>query len=317
MSDYFLGVDGGQSGTTALIGDERGRIVGWATGGPCNHVAAPEARAKFLRVIGACVSQAAERAAIGPHPHFKAACFGMSGGPDDKAGLLTELIDAERRVVTHYAKIAWAGATEGEPGIIVIAGTGSIAYGENAHGETARAGGWGYVFGDEGGGFDIARQAVRAAMREQEGWGPRTALTPALVEFAGASDPNEALHRFYTADWPRSRVAELAMTVDRLAEEGDPVAGDILRQSAQQLALLAAAVRRQLWSDVAVNADPIRIAGIGGVFQSQRLLDRFRTLVSLAGNVDPAPPRHSPATGALILAYRASGLRDIKVRDAS
>ena len=88
----------------------------------------------------------------------------MSGGPDDKAGLLAELIGAERLVVTHDARIAWAGATEGEPGLVVIAGTGSIAYGENAQGESARAGGWGYIYGDEGGGFDIARQALRATL---------------------------------------------------------------------------------------------------------------------------------------------------------
>jgi N-acetylglucosamine kinase-like BadF-type ATPase len=62
MSEYFLGVDGGQSSTTAVIGDSNGRIVGWASAGPCNHVAATEAKAKFLRVIGECVSQAAARA---------------------------------------------------------------------------------------------------------------------------------------------------------------------------------------------------------------------------------------------------------------
>ena len=129
MSDYFLGVDGGQSSTTAVIGDERGGIAGWASAGPCNHVAAHEAQAKFRSVMRDCVSQAAARAGLDPaKPRFRAACLGMSGGPDDKAALLAELIDAAHLVVTHDAAIALAGATAGEPGIITIAGTGSMAF---------------------------------------------------------------------------------------------------------------------------------------------------------------------------------------------
>ncbi len=306
MSDYFLGVDGGQSSTIAVIGDARGRIAGWATAGACNHVGAAEGRAKFLRVMRECVCQAASRAGIGSEkPAFKAACMGMSGGPDDKAGLLGELFDSERIVVTHDAKIAWAGATEGAPGVVVIAGTGSIAYGENAQSEYARAGGWGYVYGDEGGGFDIARQAIRAILREHEGWGPRTALTPALLEVTGAENANDALHRLYKVEWPRARVAELAMTVDRIASEGDPVAADILRYSGQQLALLAASVRRQLWGD---DHAPVCASWIGGVFGSEMLLDRFRTLVGLDGTLHAVPPKRSPAAGALILAYRLAGV---------
>jgi N-acetylglucosamine kinase-like BadF-type ATPase len=305
MSDYFLGVDGGQSSTIAVIGDDHGRIAGWASAGPCNHVGAAEGRAKFLRVMGECCTQAAARAGLPTQqkPRFKAACLGMSGGPDDKAVLLAELIDAERMTVTHDAKIAWAGATEGEPGVVVIAGTGSIAYGENVHGESARAGGWGYIYGDEGGAFDIARQALRAALREFEGWGPRTALTPALAELTGTVNANDALHRLYAAEWPRARVAELAMTVDRIASEGDPVATDILGGAAQQLAILAASVRRQLW-----NEGTARISWIGGVFQSQILLERFRTLALLEGDAEAGPPRRSPAAGALLLAYRVAGL---------
>ncbi len=311
MSDYFLGVDGGQSSTIAIIGDETGRIAGWASAGPCNHVGAAEGRAKFLTVMRTCLSQAAGRAGLNPsRPKFKAACMGMSGGPDDKAGLLAELFEAERMVATHDAKIALAGATEGQPGVIVIAGTGSIAYGENAQGESARAGGWGYIFGDEGSAFDIVRQALRATLREHEGWGPRTALTPAMAELSGTANANDALHSFYTTEWPRARVAELAPAVDRIAAEGDPMAIGILRNAAQQLALLVAAVRGQLWSDGAPErvSHANRIAWIGGVFQSRILLERFRELVQLDSAVDIGPPLRSPAAGALILAYRAGGV---------
>lgn len=305
MSQYFLGVDGGQSSTTAVIGDEHGRIAGWGSAGPCNHVSAAEARSKFLKVVSDCVTQAATRAGIDPtNPRFRAACLGMSGGTGDKAALLKELIKADDVIVTDDGRIALSGATNGEPGMIVIAGTGSIAFGESAAGETARAGGWGYVFGDEGGAFDIARQAVRAMLREYEGWGAHTALTPALLEATETRDANELMHRLYTPEWPRSRVATLAPVVDQFAESGDPVAIDLLNSAAQHLAILAAAIRRQLFRE----NEPSRLAWIGGVFGSATLLNRFRTLIELEGSVTAAPPEHAPAVGALLLAYRAAGL---------
>jgi N-acetylglucosamine kinase-like BadF-type ATPase len=304
MSQYFLGVDGGQSSTIAVIGDEHGNIVGWASAGPCNHVAAAEARAKFLRVMRECISQAADRAGS-PDRSFKAACFGMSGGPADKVALLHELIDAEHWIVTHDAMIALAGATSGQPGIVAIGGTGSIAFGQNAQGETARAGGWGYLFGDEGGAFDIVRQALRAVLREHEGWGARTALTPALLETAAATDANALLHLFYTPDWPRHRIAGLAEIVSRIAEEGDPIAIGVLQNAARELALQVGSVRRQLWRE----GESTRVAWVGGIFRSAVLLERFRTLVSLEENTMCEPPKHGPAVGALLLAYRAAGVR--------
>lgn len=294
MPEYFLGVDGGQSSTTAFIGDGSGKTIGWGSAGPCNQIAA----------VDECVSNAATCAGIEEPVHFKSACLGMSGGADDKAAQLRERIDADHMVVTHDAAIALAGATAGEPGVVVIGGTGSIAFGQNARGETARAGGWGYIFGDEGGAFDIVRQALRAVLREHEGWGARSALMPALVEAVGAPDANEMLHRFYTPAWPRSRVAELAKTVDRIAEESDPFATGVLHNAAQQLAALAGAVRTQLFSD----AECVRMSWVGGVFESRILLSRFREIVSLHENVQCEPPRHGPAHGALLLAYRAAGL---------
>lgn len=310
-NELFLGVDGGQSGTTAVIGDTHGNIVGWGSAGPCNHVAGGEARARFLRVMRECLMQAAGRAGMKPESarwRFEAACLGMSGGPDDKAALLDELLESSRTIVTHDAAIALAGATSGESGIIVIAGTGSMAFGQNTQGETARAGGWGYIFGDEGGAFDIVRQALRAVLREHEGWGARTALTPALLEASGAPDANEMLHSFYRPDWPRARVADLARTVSRIADEGDPIALRLLHQAAQELALLAGSVRRQLWSEGESELQPVVVSWAGGVFESSSLRERFRMLIALDGNAVCEPPRHGPAEGALLLAWRAAGL---------
>ena len=300
---FFLGVDGGQSSTKAVIGDETGRVLGSGSGGPCNHAAAGEGRARMERGVrdslaAACGGAGLDAATIS----FEAACFGMSGGPDDKHAILASILRTKRLIVTTDAVIALAGATSAGQGIVVIAGTGSIAFGRNAEGRVARAGGWGYVFGDGGAGFDTVRQALRAALRMEEGWGPPTSLRAALLGATGARDANDMLHQFYGDEWKRERVASLAPLVDAAAMEGDGVAAEIVTRAAQELATLAAAVRGQLWKPGAA----IEVAYIGGVFRSWMLLERFRLLVELEEGALCTPPQRSPAEGALLEAYRAA-----------
>jgi N-acetylglucosamine kinase-like BadF-type ATPase len=302
MPDYFLGVDGGQSSTYALIGDANGRVLGGGRGGPSNHVGASEGRAKFTDAIQTCLSAAC--ASAGLHAasiRFAVACLGFSGGPADKESILREILRSDRTIVTHDALIALSGATGGEPGVITIAGTGSIAFGRNASGKTARAGGWGYVFGDEGGGFDIVRQALRAALKVEEGWGEPTSLRQMFLDQTGASDCNDLLHRFYTPEYPRPRIAAFAELVDEAAEHGDRIAREILNDVGRELAAIAAAVRGQLFE----KSEPVRVAYVGGVFRSRTVREEF---IALAGN-ETGPPKYGPAAGALLEAYRTAGIR--------
>ncbi|HYL74273.1 MAG TPA: BadF/BadG/BcrA/BcrD ATPase family protein [Bryobacteraceae bacterium] len=304
MKEYFLGVDGGQSSTTALIGDAAGRVIGSGSGGPGNHVAAAEARAKFTKAIDDCVGAACREAGIdAAGVRFTSACLGFSGGPADKQAILKELVKSERMLVTHDGMIALAGATAGEPGLITIAGTGSFAFGRNK-GETARAGGWGYLFGDEGSGFYITRQALRAALRFEEGWGPPTSLRPVLLDATGARNVNDLLHRFYTPEFPRARVAGYAKLVDEAAEKGDAAAREVMEEAARELAKLAHAVRQQLFDE----EEPARVSYVGGVFRSKMLLERFRTLVQMEPGNQVDAPVYGPAAGALLEAYRAVGM---------
>jgi N-acetylglucosamine kinase len=299
-------MDGGQSGTTAVIGDETGRILGTGEAGPCNHATRAEGRVRFVRAVTESAAAACLQAGLDPVTvSFEAACFGMSGGPEDKRETLAALFRTERLIVTNDATIALAGATESGQGIITIAGTGSIAWGRNPQGRTARAGGWGYVFGDEGSAFDIVRQALRAALRMEEGWGPDTDLRRILLEAANASSADDLLHRFYSPAWHRSKAAKLAPLVDQAAGNSDAVAIQILNAAAQELATFAVSVRSQLWKP----GEPVEVAYIGGVFQSSLLRERFRMLVELEQGTRCGPPLHGPAEGALFEAYRAAGLR--------
>ena len=296
----FLGIDGGQSSTTALIGDESGRVLGTGRAGPCNHAAAGEGRQKFIAAVTESVLDAALSADLEEPLTFAAVCLGLSGGPDDKDVLAREVIRAEHYLITHDAHIALAGATGGGPGIITIAGTGSIAFGRNAAGQVARAGGWGYVFGDEGGSFDLVRQSLRAVLRNEEGWGGKTALREILLGATGARDANDLLHRFYTRAYPRDRVAAMAELVDQAARNGDPAATEILGSAAQSLATITSAVRRQLFG----TGEQVDVRYAGGVFSSAPLLARFRMLLELEDGNRVSAPESGAAEGALLEAVR-------------
>lgn len=303
MARYFLGVDGGQSSTTALIGDESGKVIGLGRGGPCNHVSGPEARARFLEAIGSAVSNAREAAGLAPDLEFEAASFGFSGGPADKEALVAQIVTSKKRLITHDALIALSGAHGGLPGLITIAGTGSICYGRNSAGRVVRVGGWGYVFGDEGGGFDLTRQALRAALRMEEGWGPATTLRDRLLAFTGAKDANDLLHKLYTPEFPRPRVASMSGLVEEAAQAGDAIAAGILTYAAQQLAGITLAARRQIFEP----SEQARASYIGGVFRSRTILQEFQSQLEASGDVVLNPPQFGPGAGALLEAYKCAG----------
>lgn len=299
----YLGVDGGQSSTRAWIADDAGCVIG--TGQACAPDDGPGPR--FLVALRESVAAARLAAGLADGTVFAAACMGFSGGPDGKAALARESVPAEAYFITHDAWIALTGAANGAPGIVVIAGTGSMAFGRNSAGEIARAGGWGYAFGDEGSAFDIARQAIRAALREEEGWGPRTALREALLLATGAPDVpprdiNDLLHRFYQDELPRARVAALAEVVEATALRGDAVAQELLGAAAQSLAMIAGAVRRKLFA--AGDAPVVDIRHCGGVFRCRAIQARFKLLLEMDERTRVSAPAFAAAGGALIEAFR-------------
>jgi N-acetylglucosamine kinase-like BadF-type ATPase len=218
-----------------------------------------------------------------------------------------ELIRSSNFKFTNDAEIALSGATAGEPGIIVIAGTGSIAFGRNELGKTARAGGWGYIYGDEGGAFDLTRRALRAALQYEEGWGPETSLRKRLLDVTAATSANELLHRFYTPEYPRSAVASLAPLVSGAAEEHDSVARDVIRRAAADLVAIVAGVYRQLF----MGDQLVAVAHIGGVFTSHLLLGEFERQAKAALRCRVQPPRYNPAGGAVLEALRLDGNKNL------
>lgn len=300
MPRLYLGIDGGQSSTKALLADETGKVIGRGRGGPCNHVGSAEGRSRFLSAVGDCLRQAYHEAGLeSASLRFASVCLGLSGGAEDKEAYTKELIAADRYKLTHDAEIALLGGTAGKPGIIIIAGTGSIAFGRNAQMQTARAGGWGYIFGDEGGGFDLARQALRRALQYEEGWGPPTTLHKALLEISGAPTANALMHQLYN-QFDRTQIATYAKLVTNAAEQKDKVALEVLKGAADSLSRYVAGVYDQLFK----NSETVQIVAVGGVFKSHLLLQQLMQNIYSSILCPTGFPQLSPAAGALLEALR-------------
>ncbi len=304
MSRFYLGIDGGQSSTTALIANESGQVIGYGAGGPCNHVAAAEGREKFRSAVDDCIGQACLQAGLDSATvSFASVCLGFSGGAEDKDAYSRELIQSERYKITHDAEIALSGATGGGPGIIIIAGTGSMAFGRNARGETSRAGGWGYIFGDEGGGFDLVRRALRAALAYEEGWGDPTALKGVLLKRTGAASINTLLHAFYGGSYTRTTFASFAPLLTEAAQAGDRAALNILKSAATELVRYTEGVYRTLFRE----QERAQVACIGGVFASTPLRRHYEELLKQGTSCIVTTPKFDPVAGALLDALRLDG----------
>ena len=259
---YFLGMDGGGTRTAAALADERGRVLAQAEAGPSNphKVGFEAAQRELLRAARRAIRQARLRPRA-----LDAVCVGLAGAdrPPVHRRLLAWLrqsIPARFHLLTSDAAIALEAAIGDSPGIIVISGTGSIAYGRNENGRALRSGGWGALFDDTGSGYDLGRKAIASALRAFDGRGPHTRLDAKICRALGLRDVTDVLLRPLA---PRE-IAALFPLVLEAAREGDSVARELCEQSGQQLAELALAlVRRFGWRRRAVP-----IACAGGVFQA-------------------------------------------------
>lgn len=305
---YYLGIDGGQSHTTALVADAQGRILGRGHAGASNHTRSPGGRQRLLSAIEGSVTEALEMAGLLDGKsfrefNFESAYLAMTGEPEDKIDLVREILRAERLVVDHDAPGALAGALSLGEGLIVLGGTGSVACGKTASGNAVSIGGHGFLFGDEGGAFAIARDAVSDALKNQDR-DEKCRLTPALLEHFKRSSLKEIIEDYYAGDLSRDELAGFAVRVGELAEDDDPRAQEILDHAACALAEMAVVTAVRL----DFGERPIRISYSGGVFNNLRLLTRFAAEVSLwLSNTHLVKPKFPPHVGALLLAYSLTG----------
>ncbi len=291
----FAGVDGGGTRTTVGLADEKGREIVRAVGAA--GLVDPRDPVASAATVAALVRDTARSAGISAP--VEALGAGLAGVGSEAERVAVELAlrhsgVAGRVGVISDGEIALEGALGGGPGILLLAGTGSVAHARAPDGRFERCGGWGMIIGDEGSGYGIARAALIACVRAVDGRGKATRLLPVILEALKLPDA-DALPP-WVGRAPKSEVAALTVHVLRLAVEGDAVARQIVAQGADDLASHAVALVRRLqpW------AEPPRVVPYGGVLRQPLMRDLLaRALAEQLPEARLVDPVEDAVAGAL------------------
>lgn len=303
----IIAIDAGGTKTDCVIGTTEGEILAKLVSGPANYqLVGADGVVQVIRELLHAVD--------GYWPHekhgFEVMWIGIAGvdrpGEREQVGTaLRNVGTAKKVVVDNDAIIALAGGTMGKPGIVVIAGTGSIAFGVNEEGKRARSGGWGYVLGDEGSAYYIGLKALNSVTRAEDGRGQPTLLSQAIFDHFSIDSVDGLVRLAYIDGFDRIDVADLSIIVAEAAEEGDETACRILGQAGAELGIAAGAVAKALGMEGV--AFPCVTAG--GVFKSGSKVTNalMRELAKVAPMSELVEPEFPPVAGAYFLGIRDLG----------
>ncbi|MFA5907512.1 MAG: BadF/BadG/BcrA/BcrD ATPase family protein [Vicinamibacterales bacterium] len=308
---HVLGIDAGGTKTVALLADADGRVVGEGRASGANLQAHGELEVEKI------LHHVIDAAMAGQPSPPAAVCLGLAGVDREGDGqiigeIMRRLGFRSHTLIVNDALIALVAGVplqEGSggvsPGVVLISGTGSIAYGVNQNGVAARAGGWGSSLGDEGSGYWIGRRALAAVVRDADGRGPRTRLTPLVLAHLSLARPEQLVTAIYDHAQGRRAIASLGETVERARAEGDAVATEIMREAADELTLAAASVITRL--EMRGEQFPVLLSG--GLIRNARWLAAEVTarLAEVAPRCTVSLLSVEPAIGAVRLALAEAG----------
>ena len=296
---WVLGIDAGATKTVCLLADEDGEVVDSArTTGANLQTTGP---GRIERLLGQVM-----RDAVANHPvQVSAICIGMAGADRNSdfttvQQMVARLGYAVPTLVVNDALIALVAGVGDAPGVVIVAGTGAIAYGRNADGLAARTSGWGYLLGDEGSGYWIGRRALRAVVRESDGRGQASTITQRLLQQFGVARAEDLIRSRQVRELEPADIAALAAHVQLAAEGGDAIALSILADAAVELADAATAVIRRL--DLTGATFSVVLAG--SFFKAARGVGEglAKRLADVAPGASTMVLEAEPAIGAIRLA---------------
>ncbi|MDR3564978.1 MAG: BadF/BadG/BcrA/BcrD ATPase family protein [Negativicutes bacterium] len=299
---WILGIDGGGTRTTAWAGDLTGGVLGRIEKGPANyHVTG---LVQFQTLIAEIVEELGHICGL-DQSGLELISLGLAGvdRPRDREQINTALDNLKldcRLLVNNDAVIALAAGLGKAEGIVLIAGTGSIAYGVNAAGGAVRAGGWGHVASDEGSGYDIGRQALQRGIMAWEGRDKPTVLLAKIMEYIAVDDMDGLIQFIYHPDTDKAAIAALTEVVAAAARQGDAVASEILLAAADALSDLVKSVISRGFT----GAGQVEVCTFGGVVNHIPLI-RQRLAERLAGQAQMVQTDREPVWGALQLGYQS------------
>ena len=300
-----LGVDGGGTKTACVLADTNGKILAATVTGPSNFLSMSGGVEEVTSLLKQAVAEVLNKAGAAEQD-VETAFFAMAGvGLSGKSRAMEEIISGlpalKKCAYDIDAVAALAGATTKEWGIVTISGTGAISIGVSREGRRARAGGWGYLIGDEGSGYDIGRRGLQAAARAYDGRGTATLLQRRAEEYFRLDSLDKFRAFLYRNCGEKETVASFAPQVTAAAEKGDWTAQKILDDAGKELALTSAAVIRKL----GLTGTPTTVAACGGVLCHSKyvfssLREELKRKTPLAKVVKPQYPA---VTGAVILGF--------------
>jgi N-acetylglucosamine kinase-like BadF-type ATPase len=228
-----------------VLADENENVIAEARAEGANLQSAGELALE--KVLYSVMEKTLDRTGAAP----SVICLGIAGvdRTEDETivrSIMNRIGRQARILVVNDALIALQAGVGASPGIVIVSGTGSIAYGRNNRGEAARAGGWGHVLGDEGSGYWIGRLALGAVVRHADGRGRPTSLTPLVLRHFGVQDAAGLINQIYHEELSPQLIAAVATHVQRAHEQGDIVAASILEWAARELTEAASAVMARL-----------------------------------------------------------------------
>jgi glucosamine kinase len=307
VTRLIIGIDGGQTSTECVLATADGHVLGLGKGGPLVHFAVEGSRELFIASLKHAVKSAWEAAGLPPQP-VDVAALGLTGveaGTPEAAvalELLPQVIQPQSAEVQNDGVAALFGAHLGDPGVIVIAGTGSITLGMGRDGKLARVGGWGWLVGDEGSAAVIGRNAVAAAFRSLDGTGPRTRLEEALIQHFAVAHTRDLKRLVYASDFGARGFALLAPLISSVAERQDDMARAIIIQAGRDLANAVLALIPKL----EFGDQGVPVAPVGGAFTHvSGLRESFvQTLREQERDLQVVDPALQPVFGAVIMAFK-------------
>ncbi len=304
----YLGVDGGGTKTHIALMTAKGEVRGEGLAGPANplRVGVETAVGNIVKALNdACDDAHISKLDIA------AATLGLAGvrRADLRKRVRERFIQSvgiRNTTVITDAEIALFASTLGEPGLVVIAGTGSICLGKNDKGRIAISGGWGPLAGDEGGGVGIAQAALHSVAKASDGRGIATRLSQRASEYFRASGPENLIVAIYSPQVDNSRIAGFAKFVVEAAQEGDAVAENIIQEAGSELGVAACAVIEKL----GLQKTKVPIGCVGSVFKAGDLLTKpmLETIRSIAPKAFLTEPKMPPAHAAAMMALEAQSI---------
>jgi N-acetylglucosamine kinase-like BadF-type ATPase len=310
MENFILGVDGGATKTIARVTDLEGRLIAESVGRSSNYKSDGVDLAR--KNISSVLLEVFNKAKINNNSNklIVNSCFGLSGCDCEEDKIiyrkiilnsnLKKYLNPSNIIICNDTKIGLVAGTKNKNGVIIICGTGMNCFGMNEVGDEHGAGGWDYLLGDQGSGYEISLKALKAVMKYYDNRGPKTLLTETIMEKLKIHTINDLFNWAYSKPFSKEKISDLAITVCKTAELGDKVSIKILKDESNEAFISIMAVAKKLQ----ITKKKFDLVFVGSVFKCEKYFKDIliNKLIKKNNRIEIIPLVKKPVEGAIKIA---------------